>query len=171
MNTLEIRQKLFDLVLSGKVKTKGRYEVMPFDKMGWHKNHSAMVVPIATLAHVLEFCDFKDFIMQHTDKFDFLLRTKVPRSSRLVLTYDNKEELQQNICRYYPCEEGGKLTKIMPPLIEGDEERRLSIDSDWAVKTCNNINDFKWDVNYEYYIKEANKLVQSAKGEQECNQQ
>jgi len=165
------------LTTSGKVKTKGAYEVpeyklsgyneILFEKLGWNKNASCMIVPFAAVECLLKGIPVEDTIHNWSNPFDFLLRTKVPRSSRLVLTYDNKEELQQNICRYYPCEDGGKLTKIMPPLVEGDEERRLSIDSDWTVKTCNNINDFKWDVNYDYYIKEANKLVQSAKGDQQ----
>ena len=98
--------------------------------------------------------------MKWDDPYDFLLRTKVPRSSRLVLCYDDGTEvLQQNICRYYPSIEGGKLVKIMPPLEEGEEERRLGIDTDWNVKTCNDIKDFTWNLNYDYYITEANKLV------------
>jgi hypothetical protein len=48
----------------------------------------------------------------------------------------------------------------MPPLEEGGELRRLGIDTDWNVKTCNNIKDFNWkDLNYEYYISEAKKLI------------
>jgi hypothetical protein len=98
--------------------------------------------------------------MNWDNPYDFLLRTKVPRSSRLVLCYDDgREELQQNICRYYPSVNGGKLVKIMPPLEEGGEERRLGIDTDWNVQTCNNIKDFTWNLNYDYYISEANKLV------------
>ena len=30
---------------------------------------------------------------------------------------------------------------------------------DWNVKVCNNIVDFDWDVDYDYYISEASKLV------------
>jgi hypothetical protein len=50
----------------------------------------------------------------------------------------------------------------MPPL-EGDTEiRRLGIDTDWDVKSCNNIADFSWtDLNYDYYINEARKLIDS----------
>ena len=98
--------------------------------------------------------------MLHKDKWDFCLRTKVPRSSRLVLADEHGEELQQqNICRYYPSKQGGKLVKIMPPLEGETEERRIGIDTDWFVKTCNNINDFKWDVDYDYYLSEAKKLI------------
>lgn len=49
----------------------------------------------------------------------FHVTYKVPRSSRLVLVKDEQEIPLQNICRYYPCKDGGKLVKIMPPLEEG----------------------------------------------------
>jgi len=104
---------------SGKVKLKGAYEFMDFDKLGWHKNHSAMVVPMAVKAHLIDGIDFEEFIRLHENKFDFMLRTKVPRSSSLVLVVDGEDVQQQNICRYYPAKEGGgKLIKLMPPLIE-----------------------------------------------------
>lgn len=146
---------------SGKVKTKGAYEVIPYDQIGWHKNHSAMVIPKAVLAHLTEGEDYEEFIRLHEDKYDFFLRTKVPKSSRLVLEMeDGDAQEQQNICRYYPVKKGGgKLIKIMPPLNGNTEWRRMGIDTDWNVATCNNILDFKGDINYAYYIQEAKKLV------------
>lgn len=144
----------------GKVKLKGMYEYAEFDKLGWHKNHSSMVVARAVKAHLVDGIDYEEFIRLHRDKYDFLLRTKVPRSSSLVLVVDGEDVPHQNICRYYPSKQGGKLVKLMPPL-EGDTEvRRLGIDTDWDVKTCNDIKDFNWqDLNYQYYITEAEKLI------------
>lgn len=159
--TLEIRSRLFDLTKSGKVKTKGRYEVMPFDKIGFHKNQSSMVIPMSVLAHLLGLMDFEEFIRLHKDKYDFFLRTKVPRSSSLILVNeDGTEEQLQNICRYYPCKTGGKLVKLMPALEEGGEVRRLGVDTEWNVKPCNDVRQFDWsDLDYEYYIIEAKKLI------------
>ena len=146
----------------GKVKSKGRYEVAHFEKLGWAKNHSAMIVPIAALQKIVYGVDVEETIRLHRDEFDFCLRTKVPRSSSLVLVKDDGSEVkQQNICRYYPAKEGGKLIKIMPPLVKDGEYRRLGIDTEWNVETCNNIADFDWKkLNYDYYISEANKLVE-----------
>ena len=147
---------------SGKIKLKGAYEYMDFDKLGWHKNHSAMVVPMAVKAQLVDGIDHEEFIRLHENKFDFMLRTKVPRSSSLVLVIDGEDVQQQNICRYYPAKEGGgKLIKLMPPLVEGGEVRRLGIDTEWNVKTCNNINDFSWGVDYKYYIDQAAKLIEA----------
>jgi hypothetical protein len=144
---------------SGKIKLKGAYEFAEYDKLGWAKNHSAMVIPMAVKAQLVDGVDYEEFIRFHENKFDFMLRTKVPRSSRLVLVVDNEEVPVQNICRYYPSLEGGKLVKIMPPLEGSDEERRIGIDTDWNVKVCNNINDFNWDIDYNYYFQEAKKLI------------
>lgn len=151
------------LYTDGKIKQKGAYEYKPFlekDLGMMHKNHSALVVPMAVEHELLGRGYAEDFIRSHKDKFDFMLRTKVPRGSRLVLEMDGEDIEQQNICRYYVSEDGGYLTKIMPPLKEGDEDRRMSIESGIKVKTCNDINDFSWDINYDYYIEQADKLLE-----------
>jgi hypothetical protein len=146
----------------GKIKSKGRYEVAHYEKLGWSKNHSAMIVPIAAMEKIVNGIDIEETIRLHENKFDFCLRTKVPRSSKLILSYEDGSEVpQQNICRYYPSKTGGKLVKLMPGLKEGADWRRMQIDSDWTVETCNNIKDFDWSkLNYDYYINEAKKLVE-----------
>ena len=53
----------------------------------------------------------------------------------------------------------------MPALVEGGEWRRLGLDTDWNVETCNNIAEFDWTkLNYTYYITEAQKLIDGAGG-------
>lgn len=150
----------------GKVKHKGAYV---FEGLEWHKNQSALVVKMAASHELLGNGSAEDFIMKHDDPFDFMLRTKVPRSSRLVLLNEEtgEERVLQNICRYYPSKEGGKLIKIMPPLAgkELEGERRLSIDSKWNVTPCNDMDDFSWGINYDYYIEEAKKLVDAILGD------
>lgn len=149
-----------------KIKSKGAYE---YKDLGWNKNHSALVIPMAVEHELLGRGTAEDFIRSHDNKWDFMLRTKVDRSSRLVLVMEDGNEVkQQNICRYYPSATGGgKLVKIMPPLKGKEEagERRLSIDAEWNVVPCNDIKMFNWDVNYEYYITEARKLIDPLKEE------
>jgi DNA polymerase elongation subunit (family B) len=141
----------------GKVKRKGAYQ---YEGLGWHQNQGGLVIPMAAEAKMIYGTDITDFVQNHKDMYNFMLRTKVPRNSKLMLLMEDGTEIQQqNICRYYACKNGGKLVKIMPALIEGGEDRRLSIDSSWNVKTCNNIKDFGNDVDYDYYIAEAEKLV------------
>lgn len=145
------------LYTDGKVKRKGAYE---YEDLGWHQNQSALVVQMAVEHELLGRGSAEDFILAHKNHWDFMLRTKVPRSSSLVLVMEDGSEIkQQNICRYYPCATGGKLVKIMPPLEGKDEWRRLGIDTEWNVKPCNDISEFAWDVDYRYYINEARKLI------------
>lgn len=143
----------------GKVKRKGAYE---YDNLDWPKNHSSLVVQKAAEHAIVNNGDIEDFILSHDDIHDFMLRTKTPRTSRLVLVdEDGDEEQVQNICRYYISKEGGKLVKIMPP-IKGKEdkgERYIGIDKDWTVKVCNRMSDFDGNINFDYYISEARKLV------------
>lgn len=146
---------------SGKIKLKGAYEFMEYDKLGWAKNHSAMVIPMAVKAHLVDGVDYEEFIRLHDNKYDFCLRTKVPRSSSLVLVKDGEDIEQQNICRYYPCKDGGKLVKLMPPLKEGGEIRRMGIDTEYLVSTCNDMNDFGGGIDFSYYTDRAWKLIEA----------
>lgn len=179
-----------------KIKRKGAYE---YD-LGWHQNHSALVVPKAAEAALVHGIDIREFITNHTEIHDFFLRTKVPRSSSL----EWGGEVISNIARYYISTEGKPLEKVMPPagpvgeykrankltdayfnsvmaeIGQGvwDERihtknksmyeiRRTGINTGWTVNVCNNLNDLvppdggspMWDLNHEWYIKEAEKLV------------
>ena len=147
----------------GRVKRKGSYE---YDGLGWHQNHSALVIPMAAEHEILGRGCSKEFILSHKDEYDFMLRAKVPRNSRLVLDMGNLEIPQQNICRYYPSKSGGKLVKIMPPLKGKEEERRIGVDKEWNVTVCNDMSKFKWDIDYDYYISEARKLIDAVKENQ-----
>lgn len=151
------------LYTNGKVKRKGAYQ---YEGLGWHQNQGGLVIAKAAEAAMLQGVDVREFIGEYLknkdNKWDFCLRTKVPRSSELVTVNDDgTEEKQQNVCRYYISKSGGKLVKIMPPL-EGDSEpRRLSIDSQWKVRICNNMVDELIDIDIEYYATEAEKLIVS----------
>ncbi len=96
----------------GKLKRKGAYEY----NLGWHQNHSELVIPMAVEAALIRDCDVEDFIRNHDDIFDFMLRTKLNRSDNLVIKDDDGDETPlQNTTRYYVAKEGGFLTKISPP--------------------------------------------------------
>lgn len=142
---------------NGKVKRKGAYQ---YEGLGWHQDQGGRVIAMAAEASILTGADLYDFISNHEDKYDFMLRTKVPRSSKLVQVFsDGTEVQQQNICRYYACKTGGQLIKVMPALYAGDPDRRLSVESGWAMKVCNNIKDFSYDIDYDYYVEAAKKLL------------
>lgn len=141
---------------NGKLKQKGAYE---YKNLAWHKNMSALVVPMAVESELMGRDSSSEFIYKHRDAFDFMLRTKVDRNSRLILVTGDVTEEQQRICRYYPSVQGGKLIKVMKPLKAGGEDRLMAMEADYDVKTCNDMSKFNWDVDYSYYVNEANKLL------------
>lgn len=143
---------------NGKVKRKGAYQ---YEDLGWHQDQGGLVIRKAANANILHGTDIRTFIENHEDNYDFMMRTKVPRSSKLVMVMaDGTEEQQQNICRFYACNAGADLVKIMPPLKEESEPRRISIGSGWGMWVCNDVKDFdRNDLDYNYYIAEAEKLV------------
>ena len=209
---------------SGKLKRKGAYchetplENPNTQEVLWHKNHSALVIPKAAEAALVHGQCVDDFIMNHPDIMDFMLRTKVSRSDQLMMD----EEQIQRITRYYISKTGGTLTKISPPAnghkvgswkratkltdayynevidelrlsmqakppsvivadidsngLPWDERintknrskyviRRTGVDVGWFATECNNIKDAKRnDINYDYYIAEANKLINPLRG-------
>jgi hypothetical protein len=97
----------------GKLKNKGAYE---YD-INWAKNFSQLVVPKCAESALVNGEDINAYITDPSrDKFDFMLRTKVPRSSRLVaVDSQGNETEQQRITRFYVANEGVELFKIMPP--------------------------------------------------------
>ncbi len=149
----------------GKIKRVGAYQYLtPTDEQwqkqperGWHQNLGGLVIPKAAEAVMLRGESLEDFIRSHTDPFDFMLRVKVPRSSRLM----HGETQVQNISRYYVAQRGARLTKIMPPTAnKPDKERHISIEASHDVALCNVASHFDWsNLNYDYYIAEARKLL------------
>jgi hypothetical protein len=184
----------------GKLKQKGAYE---WKDLPNHKNQSALIIKIMAEKYLVEGIIPEDYIRTHENKFDFCLRAKIPRSSKLVIVDENGTDNQtQNICRYYVSKSGGDLVKVMPPLAEFKEEqvwvdhltmdevvissktdiakyekkgytfshtvntpcedRRFFIEAGWKCKVVNDINHFEWDVDYDYYVERAWKLIQFA---------
>jgi len=148
---------------NGKIKAKGAYEWDALyrpnhpnpDGITWHKNHSAMVVQMAVTEHLVHGKNIADFINECKDVYAFMLRTKVPRSSRLMWG----DEQIQNTTRYYMSKNGRQLTKVMPPLAKNPEkERPIKIHDGWKATPLNTMREVT-DIDPAWYIEEAEKLV------------
>jgi hypothetical protein len=146
----------------GKIKAKGAYSF----KRTWNQDHSALVVPQAVQAYLLDGYPIKPFIESHDDTFDFFKLCKVKREYRLELRDENPltditSSLQlQNVTRYCITNEGGRLVKIMPPLEGKTDERETSIEKGFYVTPCNVVDEnTQLYINFDYYIEEALKLV------------
>ena len=141
---------------NGKVKRKGAYEY----EMDWHQNAGALVVPKVVEKVLVEGAPIRETVESWPDIMDFMLRTKVPRSSYLCIEYDGQQYQIQNISRYYIAVGGGRLFKWMPPLKGKNEWRKIGVESGWGVHICNNLNEaWKMPIDYDYYVREVEKLV------------
>lgn len=145
---------------NGSLKRKGAYE---YD-MQWHQNQSSLVIQKAVEAHLLRGEDVRGFIEAHaaTHPFDFYLRTKVPKSSKLWLVAnveDGPREQIQNVSRYYVSHSGEYLEKVMPPLPKKpDKWRPIAIQKGYYVTVHNTVSPLT-DINFDYYVDEAMKLI------------
>jgi hypothetical protein len=140
----------------GKVKRKGAYEY----KMGWHQNAGGLVVPKVAEKVLIDGAPIRETVEQWPHIMDFMLRTKVPRSSYLAIEHDSVASQLQNVTRYYIAKDGGHLFKWMPPLkAKPGVWRKIGVESGWGVQPCNDINDAgKLPVDFDYYIREVEKL-------------
>ncbi len=137
---------------SGKVKRKGAYEY----SLSWHQNAGGLVIPKVAEKVLVDGAPIRETVENWPDKMDFMLRTKVPRSSYLRWGDDTV----QNISRYYIAKGGKPLMKWMPPLAKNPEKwREIGVESGWTVQVCNDIADATLPIDYDYYIQEVEKLV------------
>ncbi len=136
---------------SGKVKRKGAYEY----NLSWHQNAGGLVIPKVAEKVLIDGAPIRETVENWPELMDFMLRTKVPRSSYLQWG----DEQVQNISRYYIAKGGKPLLKWMPPLAKNPEKwRQIGVESGWTVQVCNDIADATLPVDYEYYINEVEKL-------------
>jgi len=140
----------------GGTKRKGAYEW----KVGWHQNAGGLVIPKVAEKVLVEGAPIRQTVRQWPDIMDFMLRTKVPRSSYLAIEWGDQQPQQlQNTTRYYVAEGGGRLFKWMPPLKGKQEWRKIGVESGWGVQPCNDIRDAgRLPIDFDYYIREVEKL-------------
>lgn len=140
----------------GKVKRKGAYE----HKMHWHQNAGGLVIPKVAEKVLIDGAPIRETVEQWPEIMDFMLRTKVPRSSYLAIEHGGVPSQLQNTTRYYIAHGGGHLFKWMPPLAKKPGVwRKIGVESGWGVQPCNDIKDAgKLPVDFDYYIREVEKL-------------
>jgi hypothetical protein len=135
----------------GSIKRKGAYEW----KAGWHQNAGGLVIPKVAEKVLIEGAPIRQTVEQWPDIMDFMLRTKVPKSSYLQWG----EQQVQNTSRYYIAKGGKSLFKWMPPLKGKQEWRKIGVESGWTVQVCNDIKDAVLPVEFDFYVREIEKLT------------
>jgi hypothetical protein len=137
--------------MDGSTKRKGAYE----HDMEWHQNAGGLVIAKVAEKVLVDGAPIRQTVEQWPDIMDFMLRTKVPRSSYLQWG----DGRAQNTSRYYIAKDGKPLFKWMPPLAKKPGEwRRIGVESGWGVQVCNDIKDAVAPVDFDYYVREVEKL-------------
>ncbi len=137
----------------GETKTIGAYDYEPL----YHQNPSSLVVAKAAEAYLVHGTPIEEFVNNHRDFYDFMVRVKVPRTSKL---YCNGDQIQ-NLSRVYVTKGGGQLIKVMPPLAKRPNVMRRFVQlSGWTVCVANDMTDATMPLNTAYYVNEAKKLTE-----------
>jgi len=144
----------------GDVKKKGDF-LTDFEL---HKNKSARIVPIALERFYVHGVPVEDTIKSHGNIFDFCLRQKaskdfhyegVNRSTGETTTYNK-------LIRYYVSKSGEKLLKVKNPDCETNAADVSQVEAgEWLSTVCNHLTkDHPMNnINYDYYIERANKII------------
>lgn len=121
-------------------------------ELQWHRNHSAYIVAIAAERYLIHGTPIRYTVMTHPNALDFMLAVK---TTAAFTTYIG-DAAQQRITRYYVSRNGDDMYKI-----KNATGARTGIHIGWKVTECNNLDTFQpGTINAEYYIQEAEKLVQ-----------
>lgn len=172
---------------NGKVKYKGKFEIDKIMKgeMQYHKDHSSRIVPLALSRYFIDGISIEDTINNHLNSndygklknhgiFDFCLAKKSKGTTRgipkMTIKRMHKGEYQevglQKTNRYYVSNRGWHIVKAYD---DGKKDVKLQAHPQkgkgWKVTVLNNYEkqekQEEWDVNYNFYIREANKIKNS----------
>lgn len=174
------------ITTSGKVKYKGAFEIDKELKgeMQYHKDHSNRIVPLAVSLYFTDGIPVDKTIKEHLtaghyykDKvknygiFDFcaMVRTKGGKKGtpKIVQRYvDNKGQIKQDklqkINRFFISNKGVQLLKVYP---NGSEEQIAAHPQKGRSYKAYLFNEYiemdNYNIDYTYYIREANKLINS----------
>lgn len=154
------------ITTKGKVKYKGAFEI---DK-DYHKDSSFKIIPYALSEYFVKGIPFRETILNHKNIYDFCGRQKFGKDSygeTHTIEYDStknpylKVDFQQKNVRYYISNKGSTFIKQYN---KGTSE---IINVGYQVTIFNKfIEKENYDINYDFYIKECMKIVDTIENKQ-----
>jgi len=148
------------IMTNGEIKKKGDF-LTDFEL---HKNKSARVVPIALEHYFVHGTPVEHTIRNHTNLYDFCIRQKASRSFHYEGTNRSTGEktVYNKLIRYYVSNTGDKIFKVKNPECQTRAAAVSQVEAgEWVCKVCNFLpkNAIVDNVNYDYYIEKANRIV------------
>ena len=139
------------------LKKKGLF----VDEVSLGKGMQSMIIPKAINNYLSDGIPIEETIRNCRDLNDFITYQKVDK--KFKVEYNGK--LIQHINRYYCATNGYNLFKCEVDA-NGRRDRYINMLKSSGIIICNNLDEFSKfpnNINYRYYITEANKIINSFK--------
>jgi DNA polymerase elongation subunit (family B) len=148
------------IMTNGEIKKKGDF-LTDFEL---HKNKSARIVPIALERYFVHGVCIDSTIRNHTNLYDFCIRQKATRSFHYEGTnrVTGQKTIYNKLIRYYVSNTGEKIFKVKNPECQTRAAAISQIEAgEWVCEVCNFLpkNSPVDNVNYDYYIEKANRII------------
>ena len=144
----------------GEIKKKGDF-LTDFEL---HKNKSARIVPIALEHYFVSGIPVDETIRNHSNLYDFCLRQKATRSFHYEGTnrLTGEVTVYDKLIRYYISTDGEKILKVKNPECQTRAAAISQVEAgEWLATVCNFLpkNSVVDNINYNYYIEKANRII------------
>ncbi len=144
----------------GDVKKKGDF-LTDFEL---HKNKSARVCAIALENYFVNSVPIEQTIRNHRNIYDFCLRQKASKDFHYegIDRASGNKTVYNKLIRYYVSKVGEKLLKVKNESCESNAADVSQVEAgEWVMHVCNYLApDHPLDnINFDYYIERANKIV------------
>jgi len=148
------------IMTNGEIKKKGDF-LTDFEL---HKNKSARVVPIALEQYFVHGVPVEHTIRNHKNLYDFCIRQKATKSFHYEGTnrVTGQKTIYNKLIRYYVSNTGEKIFKVKNPECQTRAAAISQIEAgEWVCEVCNFLpkNSPVDNVNYDYYIEKANRII------------
>ena len=144
----------------GEIKKKGDF-LTDFEL---HKNKSGRIINIALEQFYVQGIPIDTTIRNHTNLYDFCLRQKASRDFHYegINRQTGEKEIYDKLIRYYISNSGVKLLKMKNEECQTNAARISQVEAgEWLATVCNYLpkDSVVENINYEYYIEKANRII------------
>ncbi len=144
----------------GEIKKKGDF-LTDFEL---HKNKSGRIINIALEQYYVQGIPVDTTIRNHTNLYDFCLRQKASRDFHYegINRQTGEKEIYDKLIRYYISNSGVKLLKMKNEECQTNAAKISQVEAgEWLATVCNYLpkDSVVQNVNYEYYIEKANRII------------
>jgi hypothetical protein len=144
----------------GEIKKKGDF-LTDFEL---HKNKSGRIINIALEQFYVQGIPVDTTIRNHTNLYDFCLRQKASRDFHYegINRQTGEKEIYDKLIRYYISNSGVKLLKMKNEECQTNAAKISQVEAgEWLATVCNYLpkDSVVENINYEYYIEKANRII------------